>query len=828
MADEQGSNIVVRSKSRFLKMASILYPMDISNTSAPEVLTEHLGSYSKAELSNMPGFAVQDPGERQDQYSLYSTLLDTTSNTASIVEKLKNFRTLSPEIPLTKLILVSSIISPNDMQTDLVAVGNTDKTIDDETRQAVCQLVGDHFNDVLHFGEKLQEWIGVALVDKGAIGVIVLPQATNRMLNSVVDAWDPTKNAALESFQLDLADFDPATENWQFTDLLRDASMSLEGVVPGMEALGEKDRVKLISGLAESSMKLLKDSGDAIFVSRDISEIRRGTAGTRRRMTEIMRAAEQSISSVDPREDQAGVRPREPIFSMSDIMDQFLQEDDMPSIVEWPTEAIIPAVIPGTHERIGCYLIAGSDGFPLKADPNAQFTPAASVERLAYNAMKATYGSQTIQTVQMMKLSEESQFNATSTVFTVAVKHLLESKLDKMGLHGLDVSLHSAIGKSIFYNLLRKSKIKLIFVPEPLMMYYAFDYRDNGTGKSILEDIEFILALRTTFVVANVMAAIENSTKHIHIDVDVDEKNQNAIQTLDMVRRKAILKYAPKFTTNLQQASESILNSHIHIKARNVNGTNDNLNVNTETRGGSAPQPDSTMMDNLNNWVGLGLFVSPSQLNQLSESEYSRSVATTNITFSNRVRLWQNKLHPINCKFIQNYVRNHAGLLKQLREILTGQDKDTEDVKESDLAPDIDRKDDSVDAKLRRLIAGFEINLPKPNVATSKAHYEELRSFMDSVEQIVQKRYPDEMAQSDDERKQLAALRGALQSDMIKDYMENLGYHQLANIPDTDEMILDTAVHTSLFLKNFDRKMKSLDKLTNPGGDEENAGGLGY
>jgi len=827
MAEDQNSEMLVRSTNRLLKAFRIFYPDDVSNSSTPSILKEYTGSYSQTELAHLVGFSKDQQVQRQQEgNALFGSLLASISHTANATEKLKNLKDASFEIPLASIVLVSSIISPNDMQTDLISVNCTDATMDSATKTAIGELLTEFFNNKLNYGQMLTRYVKLALIDKGAHGVLVLPQGANRVLSTVADMWNPAKNAGLESFAVEANNLckENLAANKEFiAEITPMISEALESFDPGTESI-KWDKRQLTSELAKVSTKILEEKGDALFVTRKLSEVQRGSYGNKKALSDLMDFADKSVSGANPLTDRKGERPKDPIFAISDIFDQMHEEDDMPSVIEFPTEAIIPVIVPGSpHDHLGYFLVFGDDGYPLRM--GASFNPGsgvASVERLAYNAMRASFGNQTFQTLtNTVKMSTDSQMDLSAGIFSVAVRHMLESKLEKMGLHGLDVSLHSAIGKNIFFNLMRDSKIKMVFVPEPMFMYYAFDYREDGTGKSILEDIEYVLALRAAFVAAGTMAAMENATRHLNVEVSVDEQHQNAMQTFEIARRNIVSKYSPRFSTNLQQTAESILNSHIHIKAKDQNGTSNNLDVTSENAQRTVPTPDSTWIDTMNNWAGLGLFVSPSVLNQLSENEYSRSIATTNICYANRVRMWQNSLYPTNSKFVRNYVRNHPGLLGQLREILGGTTSESTELKTAQVTGEIDTSKNTLDDQLKRVLATLEIVLPKPNVSTDKAHYEEIRNYMDMVDNLTQKIYPDDIGMTDEEKKMVAMLRGAMNSKLIQEFMNDLGHHHFADIPEVDDAVTKIAARTSLALKNLSRKMLILEKLANKKGGEE-------
>jgi len=517
------------------------------------------------------------------------------------------------------------------------------------------------------------------------------------------------------------------------------------------------------------------------------------------------------------------------VFTISDVID--VDKGDMPIVLEIPSDAVIPVCTPrDVTNHIGYWVVIDENGQPAQGEYAFNGGLGGGVERMAYNAARSMYGNQIMQTFDMKSSMNQAQtVEAISQVFAVAVNKLLSSKLKEEGLTGLNVELHNAVGKSIFFNLLAKTKVRLVFVPEPMMVYYRFDHRDDGTGKTFLEDIDFILALRTTLTIAKVMAAVDNATKHRTIEVNIDEQNKNPLETLENVRRAFLTKYAPSFTTNPSIAAESILNQHVTITPKAIAGTTDDLSVNVDSRYGNSSAPDTELLELLNNMAGLGLLVPPSALNQLGETEYSRSVAQSNLFFSNSVRKWQNTIKPFNKKFATNYVCAHHGLLEEIKKILrdqgTGLDKSVKD----NAPPEADQSNNSTNAKLAEVVAAIEVNLPTPNVAISKAQHEEINAYMDSVQNLVEKIFPDDIAAGDsDASSYLASLRAVIVGNILRDFLGKVGFHEIASIPTTDEALTDDILQNVTFLLNAKRRIENMAKLhkgevqppSDGGGDE--------
>lgn len=816
MADEQNGSYVTRSVSRLMRLMGISYPASVSDIKAPTEIKQHLGIYSADELRYMKGYNDKDSSARASGF--YEELLKIASSSTNTSNKLKNLTSIAPEVPMIIQVFISSILSPNDMQTDLVQVRSNGNGFDNSTIDPLVKMINDHVNDEFRFGEKFTKWLK-NVFEKGSQPVIITPQGYLRDITSAVEldtikkgigSFGNTIEVDTEGFQINIED--EYFQSSAFTDEITSTISNIASV----ESLDDKQMKEVTEYFKAQSMSVLKTGSGFFTYTKNPNELTRVSRQNNKAIKQLEDKINRYFSSIRPETDQNGVIPPDPILSVSDVMNT-MKDHDMPTIIEWTPEATIPVCVPGTNSEHLLYicLTNADDGSPLKLNPVNEYTNDLSPDKMSQAANNAIFGNQTALS-SITQWNTATKTSASAAVFSIAFRHLLEAQLKKEGLTGLSIGMHSAVGKAIFSSVLSGKRIKMFIVPSSMMMYYALDYREDGTGKSFLEDSEFILSMRTNLIVANVMSAFDNATRYKTITVDVDEKNTNIIQTLEAIRRADMLKHTPKFTTDPTQAIGNIYAHHTNYKLQGVGGNANMLDVSVDQKLGSgAGTPDNTWLDTLNNWAALSFRMPPSVVNQLNETEFSRSVAVQNILFANRIRLHQTDLAPINKKFIINYVLNHAGLMKQIRDTLALQ-TDEEKKVASSIQPDVEKMAASNNAEVIRFVHSLEIALPPPNVSTTKTQYEELSNYANGIASLIAIRYPDELAKGNSEAQQtLASLRALVTSKMVSEYASNLGYHDMLDVVDLDSNLVNKSIETLQFLLEQTRAHDAITKVTN-------------
>ena len=840
MANSDENKPRKRSLARFLRIFGIVSSSEIQDvgTKTPADSTTY-GVFSTDELRHMAGISpvvsgIQPKKTIPTEASVGSYLESVADDTHTKIEELRNLTIVAPEIKMSKRVIVSTIMSPQDLQTNKINITMNYEGLAPEIKSDLLERLNNFFNNEFHLAQRLYSWLSTAGFEEGAKAMLVLPKHELDVQNAVADVLaahedlkqshdsivastealyiEPPENrrnliaerleAEFES-SLESLGVDKWFENHKYTD----------GSTESNKTVTISSKQDLVKQLVKGTFKLLKQHDDgSVVVTRDLSHISKGYLNNSDKLKDLLKDAKAQITGFDP--EKSGGFQTTPVRCLTISDNIKVGEDDLPIVLELPSDSVIPVCAPGDNKNhIGYFVLVDENGQPIRGRNNFFKTGSTDVtNRLAMSAAQAVYGNATLTSFSELTSNPEFMFQQMTEVFTVAVNKLLESRLNKDGLTGLDINMHNAVGKALFFNLLANNRITMIFVPEPMMVYYCFDYRDNGTGKTFLEDIAQMLALRTTLVTARLMAAVENATVRRKIEVDIDDKENNPIQTIQAVVRQALSKYAPSFSTEVQTAAESMVNRNIQVVPKSMAGTTDNLSVNYEKVYGNAQSPDTDLLDKLNNWIGMGLGGLPaSVLNQLSENEFSRSVATTNMYFANTVAGWQLAIKPTNKKFISLYISSNTKLLELIKSIIR-KDKDGEPENLDENTTD-DVENEALQRQVNDIIKSLEVDLPPPQMAAKKAHFEEIQSFAEMIEKLVTIIYSDDTVIDDELKGSMPVIRATITSKLLREFLPKLGVQAIADIPEPTAIDADYAKGIFLYLQNLKRRIANIGHL---------------
>lgn len=791
-----------RKLARLYKIFGVQFPEDMPKLEQSDDI--NLNTHTQSELRHMPGmmeYVHEDQNPNVTELKSYLTKVSKSNN--DWIQQSDAIRVLTPEIDRSAEIMVSSILSPTDMQSDTINVICDGSDLGEEIEAKVGEELTNFFNDKLELGDLIYRYTREALYGSGSCSILVLPPKNIDILNSAVDndlikagvlKSSPKKRSKITADNTSLVA--PSMES----AFVSTEAMTIGGSKASMEAMEQAIEYDLLCSIEASNpfvglhpndivtkskearskiMGLFRDSKSHFVMSSDITGLRRG----KDHLSDVASKLSEDI------EKHFLYDKDTPAFMLDSSDDE--SETTNPAIIEIPTRAVVPVIIPGSPDKhIGYFILVDQWGNPM-VDGEGTNPPGFGPRKLTEAATQAAFGAPNLYRFGS-KITDEQRYDITNTIFGLTFKHLVDNKLEEMGLGGTSIGEYDAVTSCMFRNLLMRKKCVLVFVPEPLMVYYRFDHRPDGTGKSITESMNTMLALRTVLLMSYIMAATENSIDNKVISVAVDEKQTNIQQMLDMVRNAYVAKKMMRFDINPLTVQQDLIQKSLTILPKGIKGLSDSLDVQTEHRQTGAVAPDDGLLEKITNWIITWLQVPHSALNHLSENEYSRSVATTNLFFSNNVKSKQKVVIKHSTKFIRLYTRYSPFLREKLSNILKTTEKTSKDASSeaANGSPksniNIETNDDSIRKNLKKIIGCIKTTLPSPKIVVDKAQYEEIDKYLDTVEKVCDYIYHDDLiagepvsALSDT----LKMMKANVRSGMVRDYIDNIGFQSSYEIP---------------------------------------------
>ena len=759
--------------------------------------------------------ATQSPARRgTDPQTRY--ILPLARRIASTRLDAEAIETLAPEVKTAKEIVIPSIISPSDMRDGEIAIQSTSKLLTDAQNDNITKLLSEHFNGHLKLSDKIPRWIHEGLYGAGSQPVMVLPVTE---IDTIIS--DPTAimsqvplRGATEGLDLEksvtrielssifgIADSaHTATKNTQLE--VKPAVESLvSSYIKTTPDLPEETRSydfgkhwpnisKELQGFAKQAVEQLNIADNPDMLKIDRARKSKKTAELTQKIATIYKT--KTLITINPE-----TKP-----SLGD-----------PIVYELPPESVIPIFTPGTPtDHIGYFIVLDEFGNPVHlsadgpvldmTDSNRAVTPAGLYKSFGFD------GTQSIKSSQMRMEQSELMMGVYQTI----VEAHLKSRLKNSGLGNIYIGAPSSVYRCMFARYLALRKTRLLFVPKDLVTYICFRHNKDGTGRSKIEDIKFLLSLKITILVCRVMAAMNSSINRRKLTVNFTEHMGDPIAFFQQLEKEAIDKSIMNFTYDPTEITRTLAQRSLTVSAKNIPGA-ENYDITTEPNESRDIRPDETLIENIDHMIGLSLDVPPSALNMLNENEYSRTVATNNLFFSRRISAYQKCFCAHIASHAQTYTHMSETLKTAIRKVISA--KSDDGAAEARDAGTVDDKPSKVDAILTDVIKNIIAVLPAPNIAPSKTEFEELDTIINSINTTLEAVFDNDLGSVDDNP--IATIRALVKESVIRDYMTKIGVMRDVDIPDiASPGFLDKIHNHKLTMINLSKGLKAAVAVTQP------------
>ena len=707
---------------------------------------------------------------------------------------------MAPEVAQAASIVIPSILSPNDLRKEDVQISAEHQSLNTGEKTKISNILTEYFNERLRMNTRFYEWIFEILYRSGSQPLLLIPlsELDNQFNNPDHFNEISTENLDLKLNALeDTSIFGVQSSATSNTVPLKDAHSSvissLEEAYPNLyDSRSQKSETRrkytpekgsklkpLIDDITSEESLQIIDNPDV--VKRDVIKRKKMDHNIAKSMTRHYK--------------EAGFIP------LSDAHEEDSRHKGHPFFMEIVSDSVIPIFAPKSpSDHIGYFVLLDENGCPVKgtdeegSSKKDKLRSYSKENKNDFHTLFKAYG------VNDFIADDVSGERVIQDTYQKIIESHLQKNLAKGGFTNVGIGQDNSVYKAMFTRYLAKRKTKLLFVPKEMMIYPHYKCGSDGTGQSILEECKFILSLRITLTISRMMASVNNAVDRREIEVNFDQNFKgDVLEYLEKIKEAYFEKNTLNFSYNPQDISSQIAEKGLSIKANNIPGMNQ-FSINHTDQNRNAPTPDESLSDDIRNLLILSLRVPPSALNSLSEDEYSRSIATTNLFFSRYIKTLQNLVTRQFSEFIRTYIRYSKTLQKDIMDVIVASNDEKNTSKDKPTLPtdkefgfvfdrDMTSKQKSSQAFLNKIIDSIEISLPPPNVAPDSAQFESLDKFVGSASTLIEQLYSDEIVATDgDLVEALSEYRALVKSNIMQTYLNTIGLGKNMHIPDINDV----------------------------------------
>ncbi len=417
--------------------------------------------------------------------------------------------------------------------------------------------------------------------------------------------------------------------------------------------------------------------------------------------------------------------------------------------LELPVSSCIPIYPAGEPSKhIGYFiLINPATGTPIQDD---EFRTRAESYGRAYATGLSSIGSNNDYVSDVL-----TNFKSKSADDTPKIQ-----ELDKIYSKLLDLKLKNVLKNSIYGDVvsidittneayrvmlsrvLEAKQTKMIFLPRELVSYIAFEYRDNGTGKSLLEKIDFYVSSRAVIFYTNIMAKIGNSMSNTRVNAEIDENHPNPKAMRASIMSEYLKSRGSTYPQNIyrhQELAEWSKYSGIQFNIKHPSFGNTDVTIDNITN--EKKEIDIELEEKVTDYIYYTLGVTREQIEASKSEDFATAVASRNKMMANRIREDQNIFTPQISELIKRKVRYDRTTYDQIRTVAETNMNDLKNYLsnlygEEEAEAIYKDKESTIDILTECLIDDTEFFLPKPEVTedtTKMTQFDNFNSKLDGV-----------------------------------------------------------------------------------------------
>lgn len=641
---------------------------------------------------------------------------------------------LLPELQLVKTVAVGTTLDPKSMSEANLTFSVDPTVFDSEIGKLLMEPIEKFFKKDYKIDDRLDLIIEDCLFNKGSAVLCVLPE------NKLDEMVNGHTSASMEAFSLIRDRIANTTKDnvgylGSPKEYKNGIKVSLEGFKPGstdnilqatyMNTLCKFDHIHV-----SDNFEVLKVPG----MSKRVREL--GIAAKLRRSQVSLEAEVHTFNNAEIsalyENTRSGSEQTQVITSP-----KYMSRPSVghPLILPLPPESVIPVFVAGRpYEHIGYFLLVDHHGYPVSKDSTRDF----------FGELQSGWKSGTndggLGNSEILKLTREAMGdNGNKSAYEVdhiqqAFNAILTSDLNnrlRNGMYDQDVELGitQEIQRIMLYRSWKAKTTQLIFVPEELMTYIAFDYNANGIGETLISRTKMLSTMRTTLLFAETIGGMRNAMgrKRVNIDIDDDDPDpEQTISNIQSVIMEGAQRSFPLAAPDPAQTMDALMRSGYDFQINSNDSAYAQTKVTYDDYNTSVNAGNPELQDRLRRYHISSFGIPPEKVDPMASPDFATSIVHNDLVSSRVVKERQKALCGHLSKFIRTFAM-HSSIIRD--ELKTKIGANVGMIQSPEL------KGLTVDQLVDEFILALGVSLPAPD---NTQHERQLES-MEAYERLLDK-----------------------------------------------------------------------------------------
>ncbi len=707
-------------------------------------------------------------GQRQPEAPLHAELQNISASVSQKDSDAETQMQMFPEIKLACEILIASILSPNDMITEELSFSINDGLHCQPIQASLLPLVKAYLTEQYNLLGKLPEILKDVLFGSGSYVLATIPESSvDDLINGTTSISRETMTAYMDA-------------NGRFTPVgylgrglnhvpKTTDNFSVEKFV-GEERFGTPV-------LTDSQVLLAKDGGPPLAIEHltisdnpDTLKLPKIVDRQREELKITLSSKRLGLEAYSkPGTDTSASRPGLMNKSVNDreltaLLYRNTRRKHVPMVkvktgneikrytvgeplnLHLPSESVIPCFPPGRPEElVGAYVVLDSEGNPLSRKNHKDHFE--NLRNFGKNGSAGTQGDMSSYLLSKASTAfgtncRDSSFIQASRIYADLVEADLLARL-RNGVFGNEVTIskNQEIYRLMLARALSKQNTQVLFVPREMLTYFAYQYNDDGTGKSLLEDTRLLGSMRAQLLFVRVMGAVKNAIGRRFVNITIDEDDPDPRATRDAIIAevvRATQHVSPASSLNPSDILNQVQTMGLEFQTTGNPGLPD-TKVEFSEHNSTHQPPDEELDQDLRKRVLAGVGVPPELVDDASRPEYASIAAASNLLLAKRVRTIQERFTPQITQAARQLVSADGTFVKELKKVIKENLKAVID--QPNLAPELveikDREELLIHVLAMEFLSNFNATLAKPDVKSMQTQLDAVNTHSELYDAVI-------------------------------------------------------------------------------------------
>lgn len=678
-----------------------------------------------------------------------------------------------PDLRAATDMLIDAIISPGDMVSTEVSVECNSTAVTSELGRAILEPIREYFDKDYDLKKEAPEHLRRALVTEGSSPVMVVPE---NVVDAIINSGSPLAMESLSKVYDDNGMPRPIGILGHVRRKARQSKLAMENFrqAPGADRIDQRlsygdendellreDSVIITDNLAVMKTRLLmrrkrEIATRNIYASSgglSLENYRPQIDKDRKRISDLQ--VERAISR--QRTNQVEMIAELP---SSDTAKR--RSIGKPMIFNLPSESVIPLHVPSDpSSHVGYLIVLDEEGYPIRRDDSINNGVMSSnggsittSNSLGSNILNRTANN--LINPSGFNVRGSSQMDAASRMYADIFERDLIARL-KNGAYNQNVQITKSteLMRVMFARLLQSKLTQVLFVSLEHMTYVAFDYHENGVGRSILDEGSVVNTTRTTLLYADWLANIRNSIGRTTVTMSIDEEDPDPDSTIAtgqnwFARNRSI---EPPNTVNTPAEITNFLQTAcVDWVIESEHPGIPKIKTSVEQKNTNYTSVSSELRDELKKMSIQLTGLSPEQVDNSLAGEFATTVVANNIRLSKLVSGYQSRFIPQISDLVRKIIRSTPELIEKIFSVagknveqIKYKFNDVEEAYYAGLSEE-KRREQLVFLACEKYIEDVCVTLPKPPSVTLENQLAQLQTYIEALDLALNEAFMKEEA----------------------------------------------------------------------------------